>query len=180
MPPMKVFCESCTFQRNTKCSLWNHNGDTKSHYCDSQTLANVLLVVLYSDIERNFDYLFHSSSQCTCKRTCGRALYKYGDLMHAGFERTQVPEARRKAECFWALVKCSFKFPSAINLHKARWQVLKVIFWGKHLYDQRPQSNHTAKRCSLLMHLICLLNEKKHCEREIHGYFQALLVVNQN
>ena len=35
------------------------------------------------------------------------------------------------------------------------------------------------KRWSLLMHLFCLSNEKKHCEREIHGYFQALLV-NQN
>ena len=29
------------------------------------------------------------------------------------------------------------------------------------------------------MLLFCLSNEKKHCEREIHGYFQALLV-NQN
>ena len=35
------------------------------------------------------------------------------------------------------------------------------------------------KRWSLLMHLFCLSNDKKHCEREIHGYFQALLV-NQN
>ena len=38
MPLVKFFCECCSFHE--KCSLQNHGGVTKSHCCDSQTVAN--------------------------------------------------------------------------------------------------------------------------------------------
>ena len=50
----------------------------------------------------------------------------YGDLLHARI---------------WK-IKCPFKFPSALNLHKARWQVLQFIYkMRQHSYDQRPHTH---------------------------------------
>ena len=87
-----------------------------------------------------------------------------------------------------ALLRCSSKFSSALKLQKACWQVL-YFFYKVRQTLERSKTTIQYLRMSKwwsFMHLICLSNKKKHCEREIHiGCFQAFLAVvwlkmNQN
>ena len=64
MPLVKFFVNVAVSTK--KCSLQNHGGVTKSHCCDSQTVANGFSVNSAVTLGGTLPTFPYSRSQCTC------------------------------------------------------------------------------------------------------------------